>query len=93
LNEEEVCCICNEHKKFLGRINAGQKLYCMKCEAKITKEYGADYWKPCSQAKFFESMSSRMRKGSNRKSKNMLSALKDQLRQFEEEDAKNKEKK
>jgi len=89
---EEVCCICNERKKFLGRINAGQKLYCMKCEAKITKEYGADYWKPCSQVEFFASMLSHMRKGSNRKSKNTLSALKDQLRQLKEEDAKNTEK-
>ena len=38
MSEEKVCCICNEHKKFLGRINAGQKLYCMQCQAKITEE-------------------------------------------------------
>jgi len=88
MSEEKVCCICNEHKKFLGRINAGQKLYCMQCQAKITKEYGMDYWKPCSQTEFFKSMSSRMSKGSNRKSRNMLSGLKEQLRQFEEEKTK-----
>ena len=38
MSEEKVCCICNEHKKFLGRINPGQKLYCMQCQAKITEE-------------------------------------------------------
>jgi len=94
--KDRVCCICNEHKKFLGRINAGQKLYCMKCEVKITKEYGTDYWKPCSQLEFFEAMLSRMKKGNNKKEnnkkRNMLTGLKEQFKQFEEE-AKNKEKK
>ena len=56
MSEEKVCCICNEHKKFLARINAGQKLYCMQCQAKITKEYGMDYWKPCSFVDFLENM-------------------------------------
>ena len=83
-DDDEVCCICNEHKKFLARVNAGKKLYCIQCEAKINKEYGPNYWKTCSQAEFFESMLSRMRKGSNRKSKNMFSNIKETLRQIEE---------
>ena len=88
MSEERVCCMCDKHKKFLGRINAGRKLYCMECEAKINKEHGSDYWKPCSQAEFFESMLSEMRGGSNRKSTNMFSSLKEIIRKFEEQDAK-----
>jgi hypothetical protein len=56
--KDRVCCICNEHKKFLSRVNTGQKLYCMQCQAKITKEYGKNYWKPCSFSDFLESVSS-----------------------------------
>jgi len=89
IDEEKVCCMCGEHKRFLGRINAGQKLYCMQCEAKITKEYGTDYWKPCSQGEFFKSMSSHMKKGNNKKS-NMFTSLKELFRQFDEEAAKDK---
>jgi len=77
--------MCGKHKKFLGRVNTGEKLYCMECQRKIAKEYGSDYWKPCSQVEFFESMLSHMRKGSNRKSKNMFSSIKEQLQQIEEE--------
>jgi len=54
--------MCDKHKKFLARINAGQKLYCMQCEAKITKEYGKEYWKPCSFEEFLEASSSSRRK-------------------------------
>ena len=43
MTTEKVCCVCNEHKKFLARINAGKKYYCIKCETKITKEFGSDY--------------------------------------------------
>ena len=56
-NEDKVCCMCNKHKKFLGRMNAGKKYYCIKCEAKTNKS-GMDYWKPCSFVEFLENMSS-----------------------------------
>ena len=56
MNEKRVCCICNEHKKFLAIINTGKKLYCMKCEAKITKEYGPNYWTPCTMEEGFENL-------------------------------------
>jgi len=88
MSEEKVCCICNEHKKFLGRINAGQKLYCIQCETKITKEYGMDYWKPCSQVEFFESMLSHMKKRSGKP--NMFNNIRETIRQFEEEVKKEK---
>jgi len=91
LNEEKVCCICNENKKFLARINAGQKLYCMQCEAKITKEYGMGYWKPCSYQEFMEAFSSSIQKG-KRKPANMFNSLRETLRKIEE-DEKNTEKK
>ena len=86
--KDRVCCICDKHKKFLARPNAGQKLYCMQCKAKITKEYGKDYWKPCTQVEFFESMLSHMRKGRSRKTTNMLSSLKEQFEKFEKDDDK-----
>lgn len=28
----------------------------MKCEAKITKEYGSSYWKPCTMEEGFENL-------------------------------------
>ncbi len=89
MDEEKVCCMCGEHKKFFGRVNTGEKLYCMKCQRKITKEYGSDYWKPCSQVEFFESMLSHMKKRSGKP--NMFNNLRETIRQFEEEE-KNKEK-
>lgn len=55
--KDRVCCICDEHKKFLSRPNGGQKLYCMQCKAKITKEHGHGYWKPCSFEEFLEASS------------------------------------
>jgi len=85
LNEEKVCCICNEHKKFLGRINAGQKLYCMQCQARITREYGTDYWKPCSFQEFLEATLSSRKKG-KRKPVNMFNNLRETLRQIKEEE-------
>ena len=83
MSEEKVCCICNEHKKFLGRINAGQKLYCMQCQAKITEEYGMDYWKPCSFQEFMEAFSSSIKKG-KRKPANMFNNLRETLQKFDE---------
>ena len=50
--KDRVCCMCDKCKKFLARINAGQKFYCMQCQAKITKEHGRGYWKPCSFEEF-----------------------------------------
>jgi len=58
LFKDRVCCICDKHKKFLARINAGKKLYCMQCEAKIKKEYGSNYFKPCSFVDFLENIGS-----------------------------------
>ena len=83
MDEEKVCCICHKHKKFLALINTGKKYYCMQCETKITKEYGSDYWKPCSMVEGFENLLSTMK---NR------TTFKEQLRQIKEE-VKNMEKK
>ena len=91
IDEEKVCCMCNKHKKFLARINAGQKLYCMQCETKITEEYGSDYWKPCSFQEFMEVFSSSIHKG-KRKPANMFDNIRETLRKFDDE-AKNKENK
>jgi len=82
--------MCNEKKKFLARVNAGKKYYCMKCEAKINKS-GMDYWKPCSFTEFLENVSS-SRKTRWSRSSNMITALREQIRQIEEEDTKNNEK-
>ena len=91
MSEEKVCCICNEHKKFLARPNAGQKLYCIQCKAKITKEYGMDYWKPCSFQEFMEAFSYSIHKG-KRKPANMFNNLSATLRKFDDE-TKNEEEK
>jgi len=88
IDEEPLCCMCGT-TKFIGRINMGEKFYCNACQRKITEEYGPDFWKPCTQVEFFESMLSHMRKKSNRKSTNMLTGLKDQLRQIKDEEVDN----
>ena len=77
--------MCNEKKKFLAQINAGKKLYCMQCETKINKEYGTDYWKPCSFVEFLRNIPiSRKRRFG--KTSNMLTGLKEVIRQMEEEE-------
>lgn len=86
MSEDHACCMCGT-SKFIGRINAGKKYYCNACTKKIN-ESGMDYWKPCTQVEFFENMLSDMRKGKNRKSKNMFSSMKRQLREFDEQDEK-----
>lgn len=64
-----------EKKKFLAIINANKKHYCKECEAKITKEYDSDYWKPCSMEEGFEN---RLYAIKNRISlKNQLKQIKD----------------
>ena len=78
--------MCGTHK-FVGRVNAGKKYYCNSCMRKINNS-GMDYWKPCSQVEFFENMLDDMRKGSNRKSRNMFSSIKETLRQIEKESPK-----
>jgi len=61
----------------------GDKFYCNACQRKITNEYGPDYWKPCSQVEFFDSMLSHMK---NREpSTENWSGLKKQLREIKEE--------
>jgi len=82
--EDRVCCICNEHKKFLGSFNAGKKLYCNECEVKINKEYGSNYWKPCSFEEFLQSVSSQHKKSS--KPRNMFSSMRETIRQMKEEE-------
>ena len=88
LNEEKICCICNEPKKFLGRINTGKKYYCIQCQTKITREYGQDYWKPCSFEDFMESMLDSMSRKENRRKANMFSSIKDEFRKFDSESTK-----
>jgi len=83
-NEDKVCCMCNEKKKFLGRMNAGKKYYCIKCEAKINKS-GMDYWKPCSSVEFFENMSSEWKNGDYRKP-NMFRNMRKVLQEADKED-------
>ncbi len=83
MGKERACCMCGTHK-FVGRINAGQKLYCMKCETKITKEYGMDYWKPCSFQEFMEAFSSSIHKG-KRKPANMFNNLRETLQKFDDD--------
>jgi len=86
IDEERLCCMCGTDK-FVGRVNAGKKYYCNACMRKIN-DSGMNYWKECSQVEFFENMLSDMRKGSNRKSKNMFSNIKETLRQTKEESPK-----
>ena len=78
IDEERVCCMCNEHKKFLARINARKKYYCMSCETKINK-LGMNYWKPCTMGEFFENILSDRKKPYS---------LKEHLRQIKEENKK-----
>jgi len=60
----------------------------MRCEAKITKEFGRDYWKPCSFEEFLESSSnSHGKKGSWRKA-NMFTNIRKTLGQIDEESVK-----
>ncbi|MDF2429662.1 MAG: hypothetical protein OPY05_03590 [Nitrosopumilus sp.] len=55
MNEDKVCCVCNEHKRFLARINGGRNYYCMKCSTKI-RQSGMKYFKDCSFVNFLESI-------------------------------------
>ena len=85
--KDRVCCVCDQHKKFLSRPNAGQKLYCMECKAKITKEYGQGYWKPCSFGEFLEASCVSMEKKVDGSS-NMMTGLKEEFREFDEDSKK-----
>ena len=89
IDEDKTCCMCGEHKKFLGRVNTGKKYYWMECEAKINKS-GMDYWKPCSFGEFFENWSKEIRdkRKGNSEPSNMFTGLKEVVRKFEEEEAK-----
>lgn len=55
MNEDKVCCVCLEYKKFLGRINGGKNYYCVGCSTKIIKSK-MDYFKDCSFENFLESI-------------------------------------
>ena len=86
-DEDESCCICGT-TKFVGRVNTGEKFYCNTCMKKIN-DSGMDYWKPCSNTEFFESMSKHMKKG--RKSTENFPLFKKQIREIKKE-VKNKTK-
>jgi len=77
----DECCMCGT-TKFIGRVNTGSKFYCNKCMKKIN-DSDMDYWKPCTQAEFFESMSKHMRKGKKR-SRNMFSSIREIIKEDEE---------
>jgi len=83
--QDRVCCICNEHKKFLARPNAGKKLYCIQCTTKINKEYGQNYWKPCSFVEFLKNMSDSMGKKVSNRPPNMFNNIRDTLQQSDDE--------
>ena len=84
-NEEDSCCMCGT-TKFIGRINMGEKFYCNACQRKITDEYGADYFKPCSQVEFFSSMVSHMKKhDDDDEPPSMFKSLRRTLREIKEE--------
>ena len=55
MNEDKICCVCNEHKRFLARINGGKNYYCTKCSTKI-RQSGMKYFKDCSFVNFLESI-------------------------------------
>ena len=88
IDEDKVCCICGEHKKFLARINAGKKLYCMQCQAKITKEYGKKYWKPCSFGEFLESATS-LHKHKDDGPPSMFKSIRRTLREIKDDEENN----
>jgi len=79
--DDESCCMCGT-TKFVGRVNTGEKFYCNTCMKKIN-DSGMDYWKPCSNTEFFESMSNHMKKG--RKSTGNFSLFKEQMREIKGE--------
>ncbi len=87
IDEEPLCCMCGA-TKFIARVNTGEKYYCNTCVRKINGSE-MDYWKPCTQVEFFESMLSHMRKGRKKETNNMLSSLKEQFRQIKDEAADN----
>ena len=61
----------------------------MQCKAKITKEHGMGYWKPCSFVEFLEASCVSMDKKTDGSS-NMLTGLKEQFRQIKDEEENNK---
>ncbi len=79
IDEDKVCCMCGT-TKFIGRVNTGEKYYCNTYMKKIN-DSGMDYWKPCTQVEFFESMLSHMRK---------RYSLKEHLRQIKDKEENNK---
>jgi len=83
IDEDKVCCMCGT-TKFIGRVNTGEKFYCNSCMRKIN-ESGMDYWKPCSQVEFFESMISHMRKGEKKIPRNMFNNIRETLGLVDEE--------
>ena len=84
IDEDKVCCMCGT-TKFIGRVNAGEKFYCNSCMKKIN-ESGMDYWKPCSQVEFFESMLSHMRKEEKKRPRNMFNNIRETLGLVDEEE-------
>ena len=88
IDEEKSCCMCGT-TKFIGRINTGEKYYCNACQKKITEEYGPDFWKPCSQVEFFESMLSHMKKDKDDGPPSMFKNIRRVLREAKEDEKNN----
>ena len=57
----------------------------MQCEAKITKEYGTNYWKSCSFEEFLESASDSHGEKRSWRTSNMFSNIRKTLQQSDEE--------
>jgi hypothetical protein len=84
IDEEKSCCMCGT-TKFIGRVNTGKKYYCNSCMKKI-RDSGMDYFKPCSQVEFFESMLSHMKKDKDDGPPSMFKNIRRILREAKDDD-------
>jgi len=89
IDEEKSCCMCGT-TKFIGRVNTGKKYYCNACMKKI-RDSGMDYFKPCSQVEFFESMLSNMKKDKDDGPPNMFKSIRRTLREIEKDEKEKKD--
>jgi len=85
-DEKDSCCMCGT-TKFIGRVNTGEKFYCNRCMKKIN-DSGMDYWKPCSQVEFFESMLKHRKKDIDDGPPSMFKNIRKVIREAEEKDKK-----
>ena len=75
----DSCCMCGT-TKFVGRVNTGSKFYCNKCMKKIN-DSEMDYWKPCTQSEFFESMLEHIKKDKDNGPPNMFKNIRKTLQE------------